>query len=189
MNRAVFLDRDGVLIEEVEYLDSLDKIKIIPGAIEAVRLFNEADFKVIVISNQSGVARGYFPIEFVIQTHELLNQRFAVQGARIDQFYFCPHHPQGTVEEFAIECTCRKPGIGMLVRAQKDFQIDLKNSFLIGDKISDIQAAFTAGAIPVLVKTGYGLQTLSQNHTDLKFNQVQIARDILDAAQKIMKFF
>jgi D-glycero-D-manno-heptose 1,7-bisphosphate phosphatase len=186
MHKAVFLDRDGVLIEDVEYLDSLKKIQIIDGSIEAVRMLNETGFRVIVVTNQSGVARGYFPVSFVIQTHEFLFQYFSQRGATIDRFYFCPHHPEGSLEDFAIQCTCRKPAPGMLLRAQKDFQLDLNASYLIGDKFSDIEAALHAQVQPILVKTGKGLETFIRHSHYLRDHQVIVAKNLKDAVDKII---
>lgn len=187
MNRAVFLDRDGVLIEDTDYADSFDKIRIFDFAYDAVRKLNESGFIVIVVSNQSGVARGYFPLSFVIQTHEMLKQRFIIHHAIIDEFYFCPHHPEGTIEEFSIECECRKPKPGMILRAKRDFNIDLSHSYLIGDKKSDLETAVPLGITPMLVRTGYGLESHRQAHDFIHQHHIQVTDNLKTAVASILQ--
>ena len=142
---AAFLDRDGVLNIDHGYVHRLGELDIVTGASEAVRLLNEAGYLVIVITNQSGVARGLYGEEDVRRFNEELARRLALQGARIDAFYYCPHHPNGSVAPYAITCDCRKPKPGLLDNAAKDFAIDRSRSFLIGDKDSDIDAAGAFG--------------------------------------------
>ena len=120
MNRAVFLDRDGTLIEEVGYLDRLDRLRFFPYSVDAVRLLNAAGFAVIVVTNQAGIARGFFDEAFVEATHGHIADTLAAGGARIDGFYYCPHHPDGTVASYRQACDCRKPQPGMLRRAAAD---------------------------------------------------------------------
>ncbi|GAB4171190.1 MAG: D-glycero-beta-D-manno-heptose 1,7-bisphosphate 7-phosphatase [Calditrichia bacterium] len=187
MNKAVFLDRDGVLIEDADYLDSFEKIRIYDFAFDAVRRLNEAGYVVVVVSNQSGIARGYFPLSFVIQTHEMLQQRFLINRARIDRFYFCPHHPEGTVEEFSIECECRKPKPGMILRAKRDFNLDLSRSFLIGDKKSDLETAIPLSVTPMLVRTGYGLQSLREAHDLIHEHKIDVTDNLEKAVEKILQ--
>lgn len=187
MNKAVFLDRDGVLIEESDYLDSLDKIRIFSPAFEAVSLLNQHGFLVIVVSNQSGVARGYFPIGFVTFSHEFLKNAFASRGATIHHFYFCPHLPEGMVKEFAIDCDCRKPKPGMLTRAFRDYRIDPSSSYMIGDKRSDLEAGLRGGVRPILVRTGYGSETELQHRSFLLKEKIPVANDILEAVRIILQ--
>jgi D-glycero-D-manno-heptose 1,7-bisphosphate phosphatase len=156
MKGAVFFDRDGTLIEEVGYLDSLDKVQLYPEAYEAVRLLNAKDVLAIVITNQSGVARGFFDEDFVRKTHSFLAALLKQQGALINAFYFCPHHPSEAKGEYRQNCECRKPQAGMLRQAAADWQIELADSFVIGDSITDMQAADAAGARGILLATGYG---------------------------------
>ena len=144
-NIAVFLDRDGTINEEVGYLDSLDKLKIIPGAYEAIRLINESGMKAVVISNQAGVARGLFTEEFVKITHEHLQTALRQKGAYIDNFYYCPHHPTEGIEPYRQVCNCRKPAPGMLLQAAQDLNIDLTRSYLVGDRFSDMEAGKKIG--------------------------------------------
>jgi D-glycero-D-manno-heptose 1,7-bisphosphate phosphatase len=156
VTRAVFLDRDGTLIEEAGYLDRLDRVALFPFSVDAVRLLNRAEFKIIVASNQSGIARGFFDEAFVDQTHRHIADALARGGARIDAFYYCPHHPEGSVERYRQACDCRKPRPGLLRRAAGEHQLDLGRSFVVGDRPLDVEAAAAVGAAGVLVRTGYG---------------------------------
>lgn len=156
MRPAVFLDRDGTLLEEAGYLDRLERLVFFPFSIDAVRLLNRGGFAVVIITNQSGVGRGMYSEEFVIQAHEVVAQRVAEGGGRIDAYYYCPHHPAAEVERYRLACDCRKPAPGMLRRAAVDLSLDLSRSFIIGDKWTDIEVAHAAGAHGILVRTGYG---------------------------------
>lgn len=151
---AVFLDRDGTINEEVGYLDRLEKLSIIPGAFEAIRLINQAGMKAVVISNQSGIARGYFDEIFVETVHERIQALLQEQGARIDQFFYCPHHPTEGIGNYRQACTCRKPEAGLLLRAAKEMDIDLARSYMVGDMPKDIEAAGKAGAKGILLRAG-----------------------------------
>lgn len=142
---AAFLDRDGVLNVDRDYVHRIDQVEWIAGAAEAIKLLNDAGYLVIVVTNQSGVARGYYDEAAIGILHAHMQTWLAARGAHIDAFYYCPHHPQGTVERFAIRCTCRKPGIGMLEQAAADWPIDRARSFMIGDKDIDIAAATAFG--------------------------------------------
>jgi len=189
-NTAVFLDRDGVINEEVGYLDSLDKLKIIPGAYEAIRLINESGMKVVVISNQAGVARGLFPEDFVKITHEYLQNALRKKGAYIDNFYYCPHHPTEGIEPYRQVCNCRKPAPGMLLQAAQDLNIDLKRSYLVGDRFNDMEAGKKIGVRGILVKTGFGQSLLQDDGPDEATPENKpdfIAADILEAVKLILK--
>jgi D-glycero-D-manno-heptose 1,7-bisphosphate phosphatase len=155
MVRAVFLDRDGTINEEVGYLSDLAELRLIPGAASAIRRLNDAGLKVIVVTNQSGIARGYFPEAFVHETHDLMASMLGKEGARIDGIYYCPHHPKAGNSPFTTECECRKPGTGMIDQAAKDLGIDVRASFVVGDKWSDVELGQRAGARSILVRTGY----------------------------------
>lgn len=138
---AAFLDRDGVLNVDHGYAHRPEQLEWIGGAREAVRLLNEAGYLVIVVSNQSGVARGYFDEAAVKSFHRYMQERLLAHGAHVDAFYYCPHYPEGSVKQFAIACRCRKPCPGMLEQAARDFAIDPARSILIGDKNDDMAAA------------------------------------------------
>ncbi len=155
MNRAVFLDRDGTVNVEVGYLSDLSQLRLIPGAGAAIKHLNENGLKVVLVTNQSGVARGFFSETFVHETHALLKQMLLQEGAYIDGIYYCPHHPKAGNSHYTKECDCRKPGTGMIDRAAKDLSIDVKRSFVVGDKWSDVELGQRAGASSILVKSGF----------------------------------
>ena len=138
---AAFFDRDGVLNVDHGYSYRPDQFAWIDGAPEAVRLLNEAGYLVFVVTNQSGIARGYYSEAAMHQFHALMQDALRTQGAHIDTFYYCPHHPEGSVKELAVRCRCRKPEPGMLEQAAREWPIDLSRSFLIGDKDADMAAA------------------------------------------------
>ncbi len=153
---AIFLDRDGTINEDVNFLSKPEQLILIDGSAEAIKEANELGLKVIVFTNQSGIARGYFTEEDLHRVHKHLDELLAQKGARIDAYYYCPHHPTEGNGEYKVECECRKPRDGMLQRASREQNIDLKKSFVIGDRCIDVQAGKTAGATTILVLTGYG---------------------------------
>jgi D-glycero-D-manno-heptose 1,7-bisphosphate phosphatase len=153
---AVFLDRDGTLIEEKGYLSELDQVQPFPWSAEAVRLLRDAGFAVVVVTNQAGVARGFFDEAFVRATHAQLDARLEAAGAAVDGYYYCPHHPDGSVERYRLTCRCRKPAPGMIEAAARDLGLDVARSFVVGDKWLDVGLAENAGATGLLVRTGYG---------------------------------
>ena len=156
MRPAVFLDRDGTLVEEAGYLDRLDRLVYFPYSVDAVRVLNQAGFAVVVVTNQAGIARGIVQESFVAEAHRAIADRLAAGGARIDAFYYCPHYPTGVVERYRQACDCRKPQPGLLRRAAADLGIDLARSFVVGDRWHDIAAGRAVGARGVLVRTGLG---------------------------------
>lgn len=158
-HKAVFLDRDGTLNVEKEYLHRIADFEFIPGAPEAVRRLKAAGWLVVVVTNQSGVARGYFGLDQVERLHAHLQRELQRAGTAIDGFYVCPHHPAAGQGEFRRDCDCRKGQPGLLLRAAADWGIDLRQSYMIGDKAADIEAGRRAGCTPLLVLTGYGAKT------------------------------
>jgi D-glycero-D-manno-heptose 1,7-bisphosphate phosphatase len=157
MNRAVFLDRDGTVNVEVGYLSDLSQLRLIPGAGEAIRRLNESGLMVVLVTNQSGIARGYFSEAFVRETHVLLEQMLSKEGAVISGIYYCPHHPKAGNSHYTTDCDCRKPGTGMIDRAARELNIDVKRSFVVGDKWSDVELGQRAGARSILVRSGFPL--------------------------------
>lgn len=153
---TIFLDRDGTLNEEVHYLHRPEELRILPTVIEAVRLWNEAGFRVVVVTNQAGVARGYYQEADVERLHQYMNRLMTEKGAHIDQFYYCPHHPEHGVGLYKVQCHCRKPDIGMFEQAEQEEAVDKARSYMIGDKWIDIEAGFRFGVNTALVGTGYG---------------------------------
>jgi D-glycero-D-manno-heptose 1,7-bisphosphate phosphatase len=156
---AVFLDRDGTLNVEKNYLYRPEDFEFIAGTPAAIRRLNLAGFKVFVVTNQSGVARGYFSLEDVERLHRHISDRLAESGTRIDGFYVCPHHPSEGQGSYVGECDCRKGAPGLLLKAAEEHRIDLGRSFMVGDKEADIEAGERAGCTPLLVLTGYGAAT------------------------------
>lgn len=189
-NTAVFLDRDGTINEEVGYLDRLDKLRIIPCAYEAIKLINESGMKAVVISNQAGVAKGLFTEEFVKTTNDHLQSVLRQQGAYINHFYYCPHHPTDGAEPYRKLCDCRKPAPGMFLQAARDLNIDLTVSYMVGDRFFDMEAAKNVGVKGVLVKTGHGRELLQDDGPDQATEKSKpdfIAADILEAVKWILK--
>jgi D-glycero-D-manno-heptose 1,7-bisphosphate phosphatase len=156
MKTAVFLDRDGTLVEEGGYIDRVERLVFFPYSIDAIRLLNRSGHVVVMVTNQSGVARGIFDESFVAEAHEYITERLAAGGARLDAFYYCPHHAEGIVGPYRQACDCRKPQSGMLTRAATDLGIALERSFVIGDRWNDLEAGQAVGAQGILVRTGYG---------------------------------
>ncbi|MEA4862014.1 MAG: D-glycero-alpha-D-manno-heptose-1,7-bisphosphate 7-phosphatase [Victivallaceae bacterium] len=152
MRKACFLDRDGVINVEVCYLHEPEKTELIPGITEALKKLRAAGYLAIVVTNQAGVAKGIFPEEDIARTHARIVELLAAEGAAVDDFFYCPHHP-----DYTGDCDCRKPAPGMIIEAARKWNIDLGASFLIGDRLSDIFAGRNAGlADEYLVMTGYG---------------------------------
>ena len=168
MTPAVFLDRDGTLLEDVGYLDRLERLALFPWSIDAVRLLNRAGFRVVVVTNQAGVARGIIEESFVGEAHQFIGQMMAKGAAKLDAYYYCPHLTDAPVEAYRRSCDCRKPGPGMFQQAARELDIDLQRSFAIGDRWHDIQAGQAAGARGILVRTGYGRTEEARPRKDLR---------------------
>jgi len=176
LTTAVFLDRDGTINEDVGYLDSPDRLVILEGVPEAIKRLNGIGLKVVVISNQSGVARGFFPEGVVEAIHQRLQEVLKKDGASLDGFYYCPHHPED-------DCGCRKPRTGLLERASRDLGVELTASYMVGDKASDIELAYNTGAKAILVLTGKGYEERDK----LIHQPHYIAKDLKEAVEWIIK--
>lgn len=159
---AVFLDRDGTINEEVGYLDRLEKLRLIPGAAGAIRRLNAGGFKTVVVTNQSGIARGLFDEAFLTALHARLDELLRAEGAFLDRFYICPHHATEGQGAYLRACDCRKPAPGLLLRAVKELRLDPRRSFMVGDTLRDIEAGSRAGMRGILVRTGYGEAELAR---------------------------
>ena len=153
---AVFLDRDGTIIREVNYLSRLEDVELLPQAGEAIARLNQLQIPVILVSNQSGVARGKFSENFVAETHHYLHEMLARKGAHLNDFFFCPHHPETGMAPYKKVCDCRKPAPGLLHEAAARHHLDLTKSYVIGDKLIDVELALRVGGKGILVETGYG---------------------------------
>jgi len=145
MRKVLFLDRDGVINKDVSYLYKIADLQWVDGAKEALKLAHDSGYELIVVTNQSGVARGYYKETDVQILHDYMGNELFKAGAPILHFYYCPHHKDGTVERYAVDCNCRKPKPGMILQAIKDFDVDVEHSFLIGDSQRDVDASEAAG--------------------------------------------
>ena len=186
-NRAIFLDRDGTLNEEDGFIASPERFRLYGFAAEAVRLINQSGWKAIVLTNQSGVARGYLTESKLIEIHERMEESLRLQGAWIDAIYYCPHHPDYGSPPYHLDCDCRKPKPGLVVRAARDFNLDLNRCYAVGDRYRDIEAGHTAGARGVLVMTGYGREEYETQRRDWLRQPDYVAEDLLDAVQWILR--
>lgn len=183
---AVFLDRDGTISEEVDYLDNADMLRLIPRAAEAIRLINESGLLAVVVTNQSGVARGYFTEPVLKDVHNRMELLLKAEGAHVDKIYYCPHHPEVGLPEYLLDCECRKPMTGMIDAAAKDLNIDVSCSYVVGDKIIDIELANKAGARGILIMTGYGREELKSLSSERKVWPDHIADDLYEAVKWIL---
>jgi D-glycero-D-manno-heptose 1,7-bisphosphate phosphatase len=163
MRAAVFLDRDGTMIHDVGYLNRVEHVRWYASTIDAVRLLNRAGFLVFVTTNQSGIGLGLLDESILERLHGEMRRVLNAEGARIDGWFHCPHHPDAVIEALRMECTCRKPQPGMIQQAQARFEFDLERSFVVGDKMADVGLATAVGARGVLVRTGYGEDVVRQH--------------------------
>jgi D-glycero-D-manno-heptose 1,7-bisphosphate phosphatase len=182
---AIFMDRDGTLSHEVGYVNHLSRFRLFPFAVAAVNAINRAGFLAVVATNQAGVARGYFPESLVHQVHDSLRAAMSLGGARLDGIYACLHHPTVGAAPYRLDCECRKPKPGLLLRAAAELGVDLPRSYVIGDRQGDLQLAWNVGARGVLVKTGYGRGELEQMAPSWPRQPDIVAEHLLEAVQKI----
>ncbi len=182
MKKAVFLDRDGTIIEEKNYLQDPDQVVLIAGAAKAISLLSQKGYYIILVSNQSGVARGYFTEKDVIRVNQRVQELLQEQGASIDAMYYCPHHPEGSIAKYKIDCNCRKPKPGMGIQASRELDLELSNCFMIGDKAADVEFAINCG-----MKNGFLVATGHGKEQDLPGEYGKRAADILQAAKMIIE--
>jgi D-glycero-D-manno-heptose 1,7-bisphosphate phosphatase len=183
---AVFLDRDGTLIHDASYLSDPRQVKFFGKTAQALRLLREDGFRLFVVTNQSGVARGYFPESSVRKVHAKVQSLLKSKGAGIDGFFYCPHYPGGKVKSLGRDCACRKPKTGMVKQAARKFPLDLKKSYMVGDKIDDVLLGKKASLkASVLVRTGYGRQS-EKELKGRKLGKTPVVSDILSAAKWIL---
>ena len=186
MPKAAFVDRDGTLIAERDFLTEEKDIEIFPQTVEAIRLLRELGYLVVILSNQSGVARGFLTEQRVFEINEEVFRQLEENDARPDLFFYCPHHPDATVKEYRLECECRKPAPGMVKMAQQMIDIDIPQSVSIGDKLSDVQLCQNLGGRGILVLTGYG----ASERDRIEPSGIQpdfVADTVLDAARWLEK--
>jgi D-glycero-D-manno-heptose 1,7-bisphosphate phosphatase len=183
---AVFFDRDGTLAHEVGYVNHVSRFSLYPWAVDAVRLVNRAGLLAVVVTNQAGVARGYFPEAVVHEVHAALRAAMEQGGARLDGIYYCPHHPDVGEPPYRRDCDCRKPRPGLLRRAADELRADLSRSFMVGDRQGDLATGWAVGARGVLVKTGYGLGELLYLAPRWERPPDLVAEHALDAVERIL---
>ena len=189
MERVIFLDRDGTLNEEVHYLHKKEDLRLIEGAADALCRFRKSGYRLVVVTNQAGVARGYYQEEDVKLLHDYMNEILRPLGAEIDCFFYCPHHPEHGIGAYKKNCSCRKPDIGMFEQAEQYFQVDKAHSWMIGDKLIDVEAGKRFGVRTVLVGTGYGAKVhqelTGQERRKLPYDVY--AKTLADAASAILE--
>ncbi len=183
---AVFMDRDGTLSHEVGYVNHLSRFKLYSWSVDAVRLLNRSNFLAVVVTNQAGVARGYFPESVIHEVHASLSQSMAAGGARLDAVYFCPHHPSLGEPPYRLDCDCRKPKPGLLKRAEAELGADLSRSWVVGDRLGDLKLAWAVGARGALVKSGYGLGEWEHHAPGLGRAPDLVAEHLFEAVERIV---
>jgi len=185
-NRAVFLDRDGTINEEMGYINHIDRFALLPRTAEAIRLINASGLKAVVVTNQSGVARGMFPESLVAEVHRKMEDLLRAGRAHIDGIYYCPHHPDFGPPEYRKRCSCRKPATGLIERACNELNIDPTQSYMVGDRIMDVEFGHKIGAKGILVLTGYGKGELTYCNGQWGGEPDFIAEDLYAAVQWII---
>ena len=187
VRRAVFIDRDGTISEEVGYVNHVSRYRVFPFAAEALRTLHEAGWLAILVTNQAGVARGYFAEELIGQVHARLAEELERDGARLDAVFYCPHHPSVGEPPYRLDCDCRKPKPGLIQGAAREFGLDLRRCWMVGDRYSDVELARNAGVRSAFVLTGYGRGELEyQSHAWAQQPDL-VAENLLEAARKIVE--
>ena len=186
MKRAVFMDRDGTISEEVGYINHPSRFRLFPYTAPAVRLVNEAGWLAIVVTNQAGVARGYFSEEMVQTIHTRMKNELENEGARLDAIYYCAHHPSVGEPPYRLDCDCRKPRPGLIRHAAEDFDIDLDKSWMVGDRYSDIEMAQNAGVNSAFLLSGYGRGEWEHQRHNWKLQPQLVTEDLLEAVTAII---
>ena len=186
MKVGVLLDRDGTINEQMGYINHLSRFVLFPFASQAIKILNDLNIPVAVVTNQSGLARGYFPEKLLTEVHEQMSTALAKDGAHVDGIYICPHHPEAKEENYRQTCNCRKPKIGLFSQAATELGLDLRQSFVIGDRWSDLKAARKIGAKGILVLTGYGAGDLQYIGPHQEVKPDYIATNLLEAVSWII---
>jgi D-glycero-D-manno-heptose 1,7-bisphosphate phosphatase len=185
--RAVFIDRDGTISEEVGYVNHVSRYKVFPFAAEAVRALHEAGWLAVLVTNQAGVARGYFAEDLIGQVHARLAEELGRGGARLDAIFYCPHHPSVGEPPYRLDCDCRKPKPGLIHTAAREFGLDLARCWMVGDRYSDVELARNAGVRSAFVLTGYGRGEFEYQSRAWKHRPDLVAENLLEAARRIVE--
>lgn len=186
-HKAVLLDRDGTINEEVGYLDHPDRFKLLPRVGEAIRLLNRNGIKAVIVTNQSGVARGYFPETMVLKVHQKMADLLKDERAYLDGIYYCPHHPDVGEPPYRQRCGCRKPETGLVDFAIKELNIDCSLSYSVGDRMIDVEFGHRVKAKSILVLTGYGREEWDLKRDRWTVTPDHVAQDLFEAVQWILK--
>jgi len=184
--RAIVMDRDGTVCDEVGYVNHVSRIRLLPRSAEAIRRAREAGLKTAIVTNQAGVARGYFDEALIHRVHDRVREMLAAEGASVDAIYYCPHHPDAGNGPYRKDCDCRKPRPGMLLRARDELGLDLARSYMVGDSVRDVEAGHRVGATTILVLTGYGRGELEHRSDGFPVRPDHVAEDLLDAVDWIL---
>ena len=182
MNKGIFLDRDGTINIEKDYLHRIEDFEFEDGALEALKIFQDLGYKIIVVTNQSGIARGYYSEEDLSLLNDYMIKEAKKEGIEISAVYYCPHHEEKGVGQYKIKCECRKPNPGMLLKGIEEFKIDPSQSYMVGDRKSDLEAGDRSGIKSILVKTGYG-----KNNSDQLEGKYPVYENLLAFAQSLTK--
>jgi len=182
---AVFVDRDGTLIEDVGYLDRLERLKLFPYTLDSIRLLNRGGYKVVVVTSQNGVAQGVLTEEFLGEAHAYVSRLCEEAGGKIEGYYYCPHSTHAVVERYRTDCECRKPKPGMILAAARDHSLDLSRSFVVGDRWRDIEMGLAAGTKAVLVETGYGRTEATRRPANIE--PMPVSANLIDATSWILR--
>jgi len=184
--RAVFIDRDGTMSEEVGYINHSSRFRLFPYAAAAIKHLNESGWLAIVVTNQAGVARGYFSEDMIETVHAQMTKDVTANGGRIDAIYYCAHHPSVGEPPYRVACDCRKPQPGLINRAAEKFDVDLSSSWMIGDRYSDVELARNAGVKSMFVLSGYGRGEWEHQRTTWSAQPDLVADNLLEAVQMIV---
>jgi D-glycero-D-manno-heptose 1,7-bisphosphate phosphatase len=184
---ALFMDRDGTVSEEVGYVNHPSRFRLFPYSAEAIKLLNDNGWLAIVVTNQAGVARGYFAEEVILQIHEQLQRDLETSGAKVDAIYYCAHHPSVGEPPYRLDCDCRKPRTGLIERAAADFEIDLQRSWVVGDRYSDIELARNAGLHSAFVLSGYGRGEWEYQRASWKLGPDAVGETLLDVVRIVIE--
>jgi len=183
---ALFIDRDGTLSEEVGYVNHPSRFRLFPYSAEAIKLLNDNGWLAIVVTNQAGVARGYFSEDIIVQIHDQLRRDLQQASAQLDAIYYCAHHPSVGEPPYRLDCDCRKPRTGLIDRAASDFEIDRERSWMIGDRYGDVELALNAGLHSALVLSGYGRGEWEYQRGAWKHEPEVVAENLLEAVKTIV---
>jgi D-glycero-D-manno-heptose 1,7-bisphosphate phosphatase len=185
-NRAIFIDRDGTLNEEVGYITGISQFRLFDFAAQSIKMINDAGWYAVIITNQAGIARGQYTEAFLRHLHAEMESSLRQRGARLDAIYYCPHHPDFGVPPYRQDCNCRKPKPGLIDKASRDLSLDLKECYVIGDRIRDVETGHAAGARSVMVMTGYGREEYADQRMALTRQPDHVCENLLEAVRWIL---